>query len=204
MARANQMSLVLDNPNIPADVLFPREEDVERMIQVIEAESLLVQGNIVCAAAGHCALGTLLFATGIKNEELLDIGNTPTTFTAGAARRLYGWYRLDQSVAYQIMTANDDVSQRGREFHGDEDVVLANANHLYVPTESELLERKRLVINRIRGATNNQRAIKKPSWWNQLPELAQYDPRAPLGTQSDDYASIVEEPQVVLHAMVGL
>jgi hypothetical protein len=187
MARKNRLSLVLENPNIPADVKIPREEDVERMRKVIEADSLLVPGKLVCAAAGHCAVGALIFATGISNTRIARESSSPVEFSRTIAQRLYDWYRLDMDVATFITTLNDIPALKGmgqtkpygqyaQHLPDALDAELAEAYerseislaHVYAPADEEIEARRTVVLDGINFATTAQRELGVESGWMQF------------------------------------
>lgn len=175
------MSLRIPDPQIPADVVMPRDEDVARMIDVIEADALLVHGTLVCAAAGHCALGALLFATGMSNYRLAKEGSAPSEFTSEAAQRLLDWYRLDEQVASEIVNANDGTSRdwtnstQHDEVDFDPKLIAIGVEPLSQPSEQEMRARKELVIRTIREAVASQRIENRPSGWGILNPAYTYD-----------------------------
>lgn len=166
------MSLVLENPNIPADVKAPRDEDVARMKQVIEADALLVSGQLVCAAAGHCAMGSLLFATGMSNARLAEEASTPTEFSKEAAQRLYDYYRCGHALAERIVTVNDAVAGYARTEHAESDLdpelQAMNVQRLLAPTDDEIARRKQRVIETIEEGVAYERLMGDESLWPQL------------------------------------
>lgn len=84
----------------------------DKVIAVIQAEHNLVHGEFVdvsCENPGHCALGALLFAAGMANEELVGT-TTPDDWSVDGRedslmRRAYGLRRFH---CEKIMSANDD------------------------------------------------------------------------------------------------
>lgn len=203
----NKLSLVLENPNIPADVLIPRDEDVARMKHVIETDSLLVPGKLVCQAAGHCALGALLFATGIPNVVLAHESGSPFDFSRDSAQRLYDWYRLDSDVANMIVSINDtpaltyfgvsgyNLLHPVQHEPGALDPELVGiAESQYAPTQAEITARRQAILDAIDFGIGTQRAFGVQSRWPQF-EYSEY-----WAEQKYDYHRTWETPRRQMNA----
>lgn len=144
-------SLVLPRPTIPEEQKRPLQPQIEAMIAVIDADNL-VHGTLVCANAGHCALGALLYATGFTNLELVTEAPEPSGFSTRAAQHLYDWFRIGEDDAYSIMAANDTF---GRD-HGDRPegilkLMEVGAHTQNQPTPEELEQRRQSVKRIIEG-----------------------------------------------------
>lgn len=182
----------LESVVIPPDVLAPREEDIERAVSVIENENLLIGGAIICAHAGHCAMGSLLFAAGMTNFELVWESGSPGEFSVKAQKLLYDTYRIGCEDALHIVSSNDSISDTQdvpmtadtfsvRDLHEElathPDVVagqtLPSALWLaYQPTAEEMENRKRDVIAKIRETMSRPGAR---SWQFMEPEEDDYE-----------------------------
>ena len=100
--------------------------DREKVLAVIAAEHKLIGGELVehtgdfggppviCESPGHCALGALLYAAGMPDKTILDLGE-PSEWgfdeseEGGAATvALWDHYRLRRWHAQEIMVSNDD------------------------------------------------------------------------------------------------
>lgn len=180
MVQREVLSLILPNPNIPAERTIPNDDDVQRMVQVIEAEPLLISGQLVCRSAGHCAMGALMFAAGITNEEMATDGianDVSEEQPEYVARRLYDWYRLDQEVAIAIMNANDNHGEDVRRSWNDDATELVPTAPFkpHHPSIEGLRDRRKMVIQTIRDEVENQRRLNRPSDWKGLNINGMYD-----------------------------
>lgn len=169
---------------IPPEVQHPRPEDIERAVRVIESEELLIGSAIICAHAGHCAMGSLLFAAGLSNVEMIDLDGDPAGFTEKAQRLLWNTYRIGELDAHAIVNANDSVDDeeevgnpQSKDNVDNDFLKLHNKHELpdfmykgFIPTAENMAARKELVIETIR---ETMAAQKERDWAFMRPE--EYD-----------------------------
>lgn len=132
---------------------------IEKMVAVIEAETRLIEdllvehrheltlGLVVCQNPGHCAIGALLYAAGVTNEELSHSKGDPEDefgWEVKWDRVLWDAYRIDREDAKAIVGANDN--------YGDDLV-----EDVEDPDPEPFATRRREVIDTIRALPDRER-----------------------------------------------
>jgi hypothetical protein len=129
--------------------------NVKQMIEVIEAEARLTSGAYVegalggtplaCEQPGHCAMGALMVAVGVDDEDLRRL-TEPCAFGLPLLRALHDAYGTDVGDYNAIIHAND------------------SSGKLQFDAALEFAERKRVVIDRIRMMGMDSRIRNTPEW----------------------------------------
>jgi hypothetical protein len=162
MLRLEKKATKLREQKKPAYQNAPGVAEIELLLEIAEAEPVLITGQLACQSVGHCIMGAIYRSLGASDKAMKRYGTGYIFAVAGntfgyvplkIARRLYDTFRLDEDDVRALIHVNDDEALT--------DVITLDADD-DEDRDYTVIKNREAIFDRIVAFFNDGRARKRP------------------------------------------